>query len=140
MPRFPLASEGSWVELRDPQELRYGDKQNVLRSLNQVERQVSAGIDMTNAIIALMVINWQLPSPLPVPAQDITVIDRLTLADGAALEKLIEPTRELLFPTSPEPQTAEEQAKAAGDPASPTTPTGDSSPASTVGPFPATIQ
>lgn len=121
--RHPLASEGSWVELRDPSELRYGDKQRIMASIEDPKRVMGASIDMSTALMALLVVSWQLPSQLPVPSQDPTVIGMLSVADGNALEELIKPAQDLLFPGDPEPKTDEEQAAAQADPGSPTGPT-----------------
>jgi hypothetical protein len=137
--RHPLATPGAWVELRDPSELRYGDKQSIQRGIVDVEHKAAIGVEVNTGLIALLVVNWEIPGqPLPLPSQDPAVIGMLTLADGNALEKLITPAREVLFPTDPEPATAEEQAAAAADPASPTAPTEGSSQPSTVGQSPAT--
>lgn len=120
--RFPLAGDGSWVELKDPTELRYGDKQRILRSVASGEGD---GIDMMNALYALLVVSWQLTPMLPTPGQDIKVIEMLSLDDGNILEKLIEPARERLFPGDPEPSKdtpADEVEAALKDPAHPTAP------------------
>lgn len=138
MARHPLASPGSWVDLRDPHDLRYGDKQRVQDVITDTERPLAATNQMRNALIALLVTNWQLPEQLPLPSQDIGVLSRLTIRDGNALENLVKPAQELLFPGTPEPETAEEQAKAVADPASPTPAIDGSSPASMNGQSPAT--
>lgn len=138
--RHPLASPGAWVELRDPRELKSGDKKRVLRSVTDMDNKMAAGLDMADGLIAMLVVNWQLPSPLPLPSQDPAVLDMLEIADYDTLSELIKPAQELLFPGSPsiEDASPEEQAQAVADPASPTAPTVGSSQPSTVGPFPAT--
>jgi hypothetical protein len=138
--RHALASPGAWVELRDPRELKSGDKKRVLRSITDTDTKMAAGIDMSDGLIAMLVTNWQLPSPLPLPSQDPAVLDMLEIPDYDKLTELIEPARELLFPGSPgiEDASPEEQAKAVADPASPTPPTDGSSQPSTVGQSPET--
>ncbi|MFE9448266.1 hypothetical protein [Streptomyces sp. NPDC006739] len=126
--RHPLATPGAWVELRDPSELRYGDKQAVQSGIADVENKGALGVNLNTSLISLLVVNWEIPGQmLPLPSQDPSVIGMLTIADGNALEKLITPARELLFPGDPESATAEEQTAAAADPASPTAPTAGSS-------------
>lgn len=126
--RHPLATPGAWVELRDPSELRYGDKQNVQRGIKDLENKGALGVSLNDSLISLLVVNWEIPGQaLPLPSQDPAVIGMLSIADGNKLETLIAPARELLFPGDPEPATVEEQAAAAGDPASPTAPTEGSS-------------
>lgn len=126
--RHPLATPGAWVELRDPSELRYGDKQAVQSGIQDVENKGALGVNLNTSLISLLVVNWEIPGQaLPLPSQDPAVIGMLSIGDGNKLEKLITPARELLFPGDPEPATTEEQIAAAGDPASPTAPTEGSS-------------
>lgn len=121
--RHALATEGAWVELRDPRELKSGDKKTVLRRINDGSKAISAGLDLTDGLIAVMAVNWQLASPLPLPSADITVLDMLEIADYDRLTELVAPARKLLFPDSAQPDTAQAQAEAVKDPASPTGPT-----------------
>ena len=121
--RHPLATEGSWVELKDPSELRYGDKLRVLKAVSKGEGD---GVDVMCALYQLLIVSWQLPTPLPIPAQDINVVYMLEMGDGDALEELVTPARERLFPGTSEPETPEALAEAVADPASPTTPSVDS--------------
>lgn len=124
--RHALASEGAWVELRDVRELTYGDRQTAMRAVRKNDDGMGPGLDITNALIALLVVNWQLPQPLPMPSQDPSVIQRLGIEDGVALEALVTPALKVLFPDSVEPETPEAQAQAMSDPASPTVPSVDS--------------
>lgn len=121
--RHALASEGAWVELRDPRELKSGDKKRVLRAVTNMDHKMAAGLDMTDGLIAMLVVNWQLPTPLPLPSQDITVLDMLEIGDYDRLAALVKPAQELLFPGTPDPETAQEQEAQMKDPASPTGPT-----------------
>lgn len=121
--RHALPSDGCWVELKDPTELRYGDKLRVMRSISSGEGD---GVDVMYALFKLLVVSWKLPMQLPVPSQDITVIDMLEVEDGNALEDLVGKARERLFPGTSEPATPEALAEAVADPASPTSPSVDS--------------
>lgn len=123
--RHSLPSEGCWVELKDFTDLRYGDKQSIQAAIDNPQRTMQAGVELVNALYALLIVSWQLPSPLPVPAQDPSVVAMLSIADGNALEEMIKPAQELLFPGTAEPETPEALAEAVADPASPTVPTVD---------------
>lgn len=123
--RHPLASDGAWVELRDPRELKAGDQMDIQDAM---EADTSGRLmrQMTNAIITALVVNWQLPVQLPIPSQAPDALRRMELADYNRLKKLCEPAQELLFPSDADPQDAEQLAAAAADPASPTAPTAGS--------------
>ena len=117
--KHPLVSEGSWVELRDPHELRAGDKRHVLRAVTDPERVLAAGLDIVDGLICMMVVNWQLPDDLPLPSQSAGVLDLLRIPDYDRLCELVEPARQLLFPEASTPPQNQEQAK---DPTTPTLP------------------
>ncbi|MEU5426832.1 hypothetical protein AB0H73_14680 [Streptomyces olivoreticuli] len=123
--RHPLASEGAWVELRDPRELKSGDKKRIMRCVTDLDDKMGVGLDMTDGLMTALVINWQLPSQLPLPSQDRAVLDMMECPDYDALTELVKPAQELLFPGSPDPATPDEQAAQLKDPASPTVPTVD---------------
>jgi hypothetical protein len=124
--RHPLATEGSWVELRDPHELKAGDQMDVQDAM---EADTSGKLmrQMTNAVISVLVVNWHLPSnPLPIPSQAPDALRMLDIRDYNALKKLVDPAQELIFPSDPEPEDAKALAAAQADPASPTAPTAES--------------
>lgn len=126
--RHALGIEGSWVELRDFSELRYGDKKRVQAAVTDHTRLVPASNEMMDALMVLLIVSWNLSEDLPLPSQDPSVIDRLSLTEGNALEALIEPARELLFPGAAEPakdEPAEAVQEALKDPAHPTVPSVD---------------
>jgi hypothetical protein len=113
--RHPLATPGSWVQLRDAHTLKSGDKRKVLRAIRDTEEAGVAALSMLDAIAMVAVEAWSLT--LPVPAQDPTVLDLMEIADYDKLSDLLGPTQEALFPTAVE-DTPEQQA----DSASPTEP------------------
>lgn len=114
--RYPLASPDSWVELRDPKELRAGDQMDIQDAMTSTGGAMVR--QMQNALMALLVENWSLP--LPVPSKAPESLRLMTIPDYQALKKLIEPAEELIFPADPEPEDAAVLAEAQADPASPT--------------------
>lgn len=95
MGRVTLPS-GGWVELRDPALLRVRDRKQVLRSAE------GAGIDATMAsaemVMALAVAKWSFD--LPVPSDDMTVLDGLEIGDYDAIAEAAQPFTDALFPSS----------------------------------------
>jgi hypothetical protein len=117
--RYPLASEGAWVELRDPTELKAGDQMDIQDAMDadgsgRMMRQ------MRNALIVALVVNWQLPNQLPIPSQAPESLRMLEIRDYNALKKLVEPAEDLIFPSDPEPEDAQVLEAQQADPASPT--------------------
>lgn len=117
--RHPLASEGAWVELRDPTELRAGDQMDIQDAMD-ADGSGKMMRQMWNALIAALVVNWQLPVQLPIPSQAPESLRMLEIRDYQALKKLVEPAQELIFPSDPEPEDAKELQAQQADPASPT--------------------
>lgn len=117
--KHALASPGGWVELRDPRELKAGDKKRIMRKIKNADQAIAAGLDVIDGLIAMLVVNWQLPDGvvLPLPSESIDSIDLLPIADYDRLCELVTPAQELLFPSAPNAATA-------GDPGSPTPPSG----------------
>ena len=117
--KHALVSEGSWVELRDPHELRAGDKKRVMRAMTDPNQLVLSSLEIVDGLIAMLVVNWQVPGDLPLPSQSFGAIDLLQIPDYDKLCELVEPARELLFPETATAPTSEAEAK---DPSTPTTP------------------
>lgn len=113
--RQPLATEGSWVQIRDPHTLKSGDKRRVLRAIRDNAEAGEVALSMLDAIATVAVESWSLQ--LPVPSQDVTVLDLMEIADYDKLSTLLGPTQDALFPTP-----VEETKEQAADPASPTEP------------------
>jgi hypothetical protein len=113
--RQPLATPGSWVQIRDPHTLKSGDKRRVLRAIRDNAEAGEVALSMLDAIATVAVEAWSLA--LPVPAKDVTVLDLMEIADYDKLSNLLVPTQDALFPT-PVEETAEQVA----DEASPTEP------------------
>ncbi|MEU8968168.1 hypothetical protein AB0D11_02635 [Streptomyces monashensis] len=111
--RIKLPS-GAWIQLKDPHTLRRGDRQAVLRAVQDPESTMAAGLDMVNGLLKVLVIDWSYS--LPIPSESPGSLDLLPLEDDDALTEAIEPIRKMLFPEKPDP------VKDAKDPASPTEP------------------
>ena len=114
--RIKLPS-GAWIQLKDPHTLRRGDRQQVLRSVQDTENTMGRGLDMVNGLLKVLVIDWSYD--LPIPSVSSGSLDLLPLADDDAITEAIEPIRKMLFPEKPDP------VKDAKDPASPTEPSAD---------------
>ncbi|MFJ4787560.1 hypothetical protein [Streptomyces sp. NPDC088794] len=116
MPRHALPS-GNWVELRDPDTLRRGDKKKALGLVpidEDIELTLATDMQMTDGMFVVMISSWSFEYPVSLEA-----IGLLPLADGTVLEGLpeIQAAHKLLFPQQPE-ATPEQ----AADPTSPTEP------------------
>lgn len=111
--RIKLPS-GAWIQLRDPHTLRRGDKQKVLRAVQDVDNDMGSGLDLINGLLRVLVIDWSYALPLPGESPDS--LDLLPIEDDDPITEAIEPIRKMLFPEKPDP------AKDAKDPASPTEP------------------
>ncbi|WP_439947164.1 hypothetical protein [Streptomyces sp. BBFR109] len=106
---------GAWVQFKDPNTLRRGDKQAVLRAVKDTEGgDVAAGLDMLNGLLKVLIIDWSYE--LPIPSVSPGSLDLVPLEDSDALDETVEPIRARLFPDKPDP------VKDAKDPASPTEP------------------
>jgi hypothetical protein len=114
--RHALASPDSWVELRDPTELRAGDQMDIQDAMTGEGGAMIR--QMRNALIGVLVLNWSLPLPVPLKAPESLRL--MEIRDYQALKKLVEPAEDLLFPSDPEPEDAAALAAAQADPASPT--------------------
>ncbi|MEV6833475.1 hypothetical protein AB0N17_02920 [Streptomyces sp. NPDC051133] len=114
--RIKLPS-GAWIQLKDPNTLRRGDRQSVLRAIRDPEETMGAGLDMINGLLRVLVIDWSYS--LPIPSESPGSLDLLPLEDDDAITEAIEPIRLKLFPNKPDP------VKDATDPASPTEPSAD---------------
>lgn len=115
--RQPLATPGSWVQIRDPHTLKSGDLRSVQRAMRSDEAG-EFGLSVVDAIAVIGVEAWSLQ--LPVPSQDIKALDLMEIADYRKLDKLLAPFVDTLFP-GPVEETPEQ----AEDEASPTEPSAE---------------
>lgn len=112
--RHPMPS-GNWIELRDWRELRRGDKKKALSGITDMDRIVSAGYEMADGLLLMLVTNWSYE--LPVPSVAPGSLDLLPMEDDQAIMALVQPAIRALFATA-NPADPAQQA----DEASPTVP------------------
>ena len=116
--RQPLASPGSWVQIRDPQTLKSGDLRLVQRAMRQGGSSGDFALSVVDALAVVAVEAWSLP--LPLPSQDTKVLDMMEIPDYRKLDELLVPIQDALFP-DPVEETPEQVA----DEASPTEPSAE---------------
>lgn len=121
MPRIELPS-GGWIDLRDPETIRAGDQDDILRRIGKIDKDKPLwfGLDIATGLKLLMIADWKisyLSDPEALPVANPKLLRELTLPDNRALETALAPARELLFPT---PVSVDDEQL--DDPASPTTP------------------
>lgn len=119
MDRIELPS-GGWIELRDPEDLRDGDREDIQRRIGKIDtdRPLSFGWDMITGLKLVLIAAWHipyLPDPDTPPADDPTLLRQLRIRDADTLDPYITKARELLFP---KPASLDDHE----DPASPTAP------------------
>jgi len=114
--RIELPS-GGWAVLRDPRELRGGDKEDVLRNIEDPDHAVGAGLDMVAGMVCMLVVRWEVPylPEAPLPRDVPKILRQLTIPDYDAMIACARPAMNLIFPKPPTPEDA-------GKPGSPTPP------------------
>lgn len=119
MDRIELA-DGGWIDLRDPEDLSEGDRQDIVLAVNETEKTSALRLDfaMTNAIAAALIAQWNIPylaNPDEVTANPMR---HLRPPDARVLDPYIRKTSRLLFP---QPASVDDYK----DPSSPTEPAND---------------
>lgn len=105
---------GHWIEIRDWQELRRGDKKRAMSGITDIDRVLAAGYEMTDGLLTVLITNWSYE--LPLPSVSSQSLDLLPFEDDNALMELVAPAMKALAPAAPDggdPAQVE-------DPASPT--------------------
>lgn len=88
---------GAEAEILEPDDLSFGDREDVFASLAGVDVNNLGGREMNllcNALITLAVKSWTCIDPhtgevLPLPSVDPTSVRRLRLKDGSALDAIM---------------------------------------------------
>ena len=119
--RIDLPS-GGWVELRDPESIRAGDQEDIMRGCAKpdLDRPLGFGFDVSNGLKCLMIEKWDVPylqEPTRLPVDAPWQLRELTPPDDRALDQALLPAQQCLFPT---PVSIDD--KQLEDKASPTTP------------------
>ncbi|MEV7034638.1 hypothetical protein AB0N99_30955 [Streptomyces sp. NPDC093272] len=116
--RQPLATPGSWVQIRDPQTLKSGDLRLVQRAMQRDGSSGEFALSVVDALAVVAVEAWSLQ--LPVPSQDTKVLDLMEISDYRQLDRLLVPVQDVLFPDE-----VEETPEQVADEASPTEPSAE---------------
>jgi hypothetical protein len=111
---------GNWIQMRDAKTLRRGDKKKAMSAVTDTERVMKMAYDMTDGLLAVLIIDWSYELPLPSTSPES--LELLPIEDDDALMKAIEPARALVFPDSPEPKDEKQLKEQLANPASPTEP------------------
>lgn len=105
MPHTITLPSGHTVVVKDGDDLTLGDREDLIDRIAPEGNIKAGGLNQYNrAMMALVVESWTLTDkttgePLPLPSQDITVVRRLPLNDGAFLQKQIDPYVKDMFPS-----------------------------------------
>ncbi|MCI3277657.1 hypothetical protein [Streptomyces cylindrosporus] len=114
--RFTLPS-GAWIQFRDSNTLRRGDKKKALKAVPVDETgtmSLATPKEMDDGLLQVLVMDWSYP--FPIPAESPGSLELIPWEDDDALTEKLGPIRDRLFASKPDP------VKDATDPASPTEP------------------
>lgn len=113
---------GAWVLLKDPEELLSEDLDKAMADMPAPDRDrpFPFATQLTYQVMLVMIEDWYVPylkDPKALPIAKPEQLRRLKIRDRRALEKVIEPAREILFPKAPTDDDDQLE-----DPGSPTMP------------------
>lgn len=116
MDKIELA-DGGWIELRDPEDLSEGDRQDIILAVNETEKTSTLRLDfvMTNSIAAALIEQWHLPHLANPDEVGGNPMRQLKPAAARLLNPHIRAAHLILFP----PQASVDDYE---DPSSPTEP------------------
>ena len=112
---------GPWVDLRDVRSLKSGDKKRVLALVDQGRTAGRVGVDVLDGVLAMLILAWSLPYPVPAESKDLASLDELEIGDYDELSDhpvVVEAVSRLTGVTTPNPD------EPSADPASPRRPFG----------------
>lgn len=111
---------GGWIELRDPEGLTEGDRQDILVAVNETEKTSTLRWDfaMTNAIAAALVEQWHLPYLAAPDEVGGNPMRQLKPVDARLLIPYLRAAYQIVFP---QPASVDDYE----DPSSPTEPASD---------------
>jgi hypothetical protein len=119
MDRIELA-DGGWIDLRDPEDLSEGHRQDIILAVNETEKTSTLRQDfaMTNSIAAALITQWNIPYLAPPDEVGPNPMRQLKPVDARLLDPHLRATFQILFPL---PATVDDYE----DPSSPTEPAND---------------
>lgn len=122
MPRIELSDDG-WIELRDPEDLRDGDVQDIILALRDVDstNRTAFGYALRSVMLATLTTACSVPyldEPERLPSAEYDLARQLKVRDARQLDDTIFKAEALLWP---KPANVDDYE----DPSSPTEPAND---------------
>lgn len=91
-------ADGHWAELRPIEEITAGDRRRMWLAWDAAEGgDISKSLSATDALICMLVTNWDLD--LPLPATNPSVLDELSIEMSNALGRAVDPFAKKLRPS-----------------------------------------
>ena len=139
MIRLTLSS-GAYAEMLDPGTLKAKHRKQVARALNDSDRVGAFMIDLVDGALAVLIVDWDVcdpdtRQPLPLPSVDLKSLEECADGDYEALcaSPLVEEFTRRILEARKQSAGAADNPDGYDDPASPTAPSGASTPGSTEG-------
>lgn len=137
--RLELPS-GAFAELRDPGILKAKHRKQIARAMNDAERVGGFAVDLVDGSLAVLIVEWNVCDPetgaeLPLPSVSLLSLDECSDEDYNALasEPLVAEFTRRTLEARKRAAAAQDNPDGYDDPASPTAPSGGSTPGSTEG-------
>jgi hypothetical protein len=97
-----ILPSGAEVVLRGPESVRQRDRRALLVALDGIEGSSARSLAASDQVLVLAVEKWTFD--LPLPSEDVRVLDELTTGDYDALTQAAKPFDDAIFPDfSPTP-------------------------------------
>lgn len=136
MTRLKLPS-GAYAEMRDPGPLKAKHRKQMMRAIKDDGRMGGVLVDIIDGVIAILLVDWDVcdpetGEPLPLPSVDVNSLEEIADDDYEAL--CADPLVKSLTQRIMKARTGvDDSPDGHDDPASPTAPSGASTPGSTEG-------
>lgn len=90
-------TDGNWADFRDDLDrVTNRERRSLMKAFDSVEGDVSRGMAVTDALLALLITNWSFDN-LPLPMHNVDVLGDLLAPDYDLLEHAASPLQEKLF-------------------------------------------
>jgi hypothetical protein len=139
MTRLTLPS-GAYAEMRDPGTLKAKHRKQIARAMNDAERVGGFAVDLVDGSLAVLIVEWNVCDPetgqeLPLPSVSLLSLDECSDEDYNTLasEPMVEQFTRRTLEARMRAAAAQDNPDGYADPASPTAPSGGSTPGSTGG-------